>query len=135
MVQNKYMYHKKKTLAIVDDAPFMREILRNIASSQGWYIVGEADNGVDAVQMALTCQPQLIIMDIVMPRVNGIEAAKKIMQNNSMVKIIACSTLDQESVLLEAIQIGCCSYITKPFKKDEVVKVVNQAFELIKEVS
>jgi two-component system chemotaxis response regulator CheY len=126
--------HKIK-IAIVDDAPFIREILRNIIILQGWQVVGEAENGHEAIQMALISKPHLILMDIVMPQVNGIEAAKKILQNNPLIKIIACSTLDQENILLNAIEIGCCSYITKPFKKDEVIKAINQAFELIKEVS
>ena len=129
------MYRGIKKIAIVDDAPFIREILRNIANSQGWFVVGESDNGLGAVKMVLVAKPQVIIMDIVMPESNGIEATKKILQSNPAIKIIACSTVDQESILLDAIEVGCCSYITKPFKKDEIVISVNQAFELIKEVS
>jgi two-component system chemotaxis response regulator CheY len=85
--------------------------------------------------MALVCQPEIIIMDIVMPHANGLDAAKNIMNNNPEIKVIACSTMDQESILLRAIELGCCSFITKPFQKDEVLRVVNQAFDLIKEVS
>jgi two-component system chemotaxis response regulator CheY len=129
------MYHKIKKVAIVDDAPFIREVLRNIAISQGWHVVGEAADGFEATQMAIACKPDLILMDIVMPNVNGIDAAKYILRNNTQIKIIACSTVDQENVLLKAIEAGCCSYITKPFNREEVIKVVNQAFELIKEVS
>lgn len=129
------MSKSTKRIAIVDDAPFIREILRNIAITQGWEVVGEAENGQDAVQLALKMHPQLILMDLVMPEVNGLEAAKKILAVLPQTKIIACSTVDQENILLRAIENGCCSYVTKPFKKEEVIKAVNQAFALIREVS
>jgi two-component system chemotaxis response regulator CheY len=127
------MKHKVKKLGIVDDAPFIREVLRNIASSQGWHVVGEAENGIEAAHMAMVCRPQVVLMDMVMPNANGLEAAKKIISDNPSIKVIACSTMDQENILLKAVEIGCCSFITKPFQKDDVVKVVNQAFELIEE--
>jgi two-component system chemotaxis response regulator CheY len=129
------MVNRSKRIAIVDDAPFIREILRNIAQTQGWTVVGEAETGVEAIELAAKVQPQLILMDLVMPEMNGIDATKKILALNPKIKIIACSTIDQENILLRAIENGCCSYLTKPFKKDDVIRAVNQAFELNREVS
>lgn len=129
------MSKNSKRIVIVDDAPFIREILRNIAITQAWDIVGEAENGQEAIQVAAKFRPQLILMDLVMPEINGLEAAKKILTLLPQTKIIACSTIDQENILLRAIENGCCSYLTKPFKKEEVIKAVDQAFALIREVS
>lgn len=135
MIQNLNMSKNSKRIVIVDDAPFIREILRNIAITQAWDIVGEAENGQEAIQVAAKFRPQLILMDLVMPEINGLEAAKKILTLLPQTKIIACSTIDQENILLRAIENGCCSYLTKPFKKEEVIKAVDQAFALIREVS
>lgn len=121
-------------IAIVDDAPFIREILKTIAKSQGWMVAAEAENGKEAVDLVLRANVQVVLMDIVMPIKNGIEATQAILSRNSNIKIIACSTMDQESILLKAIENGCCSYLTKPFNKDEVIKAVEDAIK-IKEAS
>lgn len=118
-------------IAIVDDAPYVREILKSIAKSQGWFVAVEAENGIEALHKVMKEEPSIVLMDIVMPQKNGIETAVSILKRKPKIKIIACSTVDQENVLLKAIESGCCSYITKPFKKEEVIKAVEEAAKLL----
>lgn len=113
---------------IVDDASFIREILKNLAMKQGWIIVGEAVDGQEAVDMAVEWNPDIILMDIVMPRFNGIEAAKKINRENPGISIIGLSTMDNEEVMAQAIESGFVSYITKPFTHGSIITAVNEAF-------
>lgn len=115
-------------LAIVDDAPFIRDVLRHIFESQpSFQIVGEAEDGESAIEMAVTHQPDVILMDIVMPKKSGIEATKEILNKMPHCRVVACSTVDQEHMILRAIEAGCCSYVVKPFKAAEVVKAVQAA--------
>lgn len=129
------MSQLKKRIAIVDDAPFIREILRNIAIGERWLVVGEAETGLAAIEMVKAQRPAVIIMDLVLPEMNGVETAEKILMMFPRTKIIASSTVDQESILLEAIEVGCCSYVTKPYTRELLAKAVNQAFELWEEAS
>lgn len=112
---------------IVDDATFIREIFKTIAMKQGWVIVGEAENGEQAIKVALETKPDVILMDIVMPKKSGIEATKAILEAIPSTKIVACSTVDQDTVLMRAIEAGCVSYVTKPFKSEEVINAISSA--------
>ena len=114
-------------LVIVDDAPFIREVLRHIFAKTEIEVVGEAVDGEDAVQMAKRERPHVILMDIVMPRKSGIEAAADILKEFPDIKIIACSTVDQNSMVMRALEAGCCNYVTKPFKGEDVLKAVRNA--------
>lgn len=112
---------------IVDDATFIREIFKTIAMKQGWIIVGEAENGEQAIKVALETKPDVILMDIVMPKKSGIEATRAILEVMPSTKIVACSTVDQDTVLMRAIEAGCVSYVTKPFKSEELINAINSA--------
>jgi two-component system, chemotaxis family, chemotaxis protein CheY len=112
---------------VVDDAPFIREVVRQILTAAGFEIVGEAEDGEAAVTLAHSTQPDLILMDLVMPKLSGIEATKEILKKNPNQKIIACSTLDQDTMVMRAIDAGCIHYITKPFKKEELVEVLRSS--------
>lgn len=115
-------------LVLVDDAPFIRDVLRHIIESQpGIEIVGEAEDGEQAVAIAKQTHPDVILMDIVMPKKSGIEATGEILKILPQCRVIACSTVDQEIMVLRAIEAGCCSYIVKPFKAQDVVKAVHSA--------
>lgn len=114
---------------VVDDAPFIREVVNQILTSAGMTVVGEASDGDDAVSLANALQPDIILMDLVMPTKSGIEATKEILKANPSQKIIACSTLDQETLVMRAIDAGCIHYITKPFKKDTLLKVIETAIQ------
>lgn len=114
-------------LVIVDDAPFIREALRIIAQKAGFDFVGEATNGQEAVDVCSQKNPDVVIMDLVMPKMNGIDATKEILKKNSKIKIIACSTESQDAMLIEAVQAGCVGFITKPFDAAKVQKAIEDA--------
>lgn len=114
-------------LVIVDDAPFIREVLRHIFANTEISVVGEAQDGEEAVSMVKDLRPQIVLMDIVMPKKSGIEAATEILKDLPDTKIIACSTLDQNNMIMRALEAGCCNYITKPFKSNEVLEAVRKA--------
>lgn len=116
-------------ILIVDDATFIREILLDLLSKSGWVVVGQAEDGEQAVEMAGSLNPDLIFMDLVLPKKNGIEASREILSKHPEIKIIACSTLDQEDFLLKALEVGCCSYLTKPFSSEQVIGAVKSAFK------
>lgn len=114
---------------VVDDAPFIREVVRQVLTSSGFEIIGEAGDGVEAVSMADALKPDLILMDLVMPQMSGIEATKEILKANPSQKIIAFSTLDQHTMVMRAIDAGCIHYITKPFKRDELIDAIKSSLK------
>ena len=114
-------------LVIVDDAPFIREVLRHIFSGTEIEIIGEAQDGEEAVDLVKRLKPAVVLMDIVMPKKSGIEAASEILKELPQTRIIACSTLDQNSMVLRALDAGCCNYISKPFKAEELIQAVQSA--------
>jgi two-component system, chemotaxis family, chemotaxis protein CheY len=114
-------------LVIVDDAPFIREVVRHIVNATGIEVVGEAQDGVEAVEIVRSTRPTVVLMDLVMPRKSGIDATREILAESPEVRVVACSTLDQESMVMKALDAGCCNYVVKPFKKDELVKIIKAA--------
>lgn len=114
-------------LVVADDAPFIREIVRHVAKANGIELVGEACDGVEAVAMALKWVPDVILMDIVMPRKSGIEATKEILAQMPEIKVIAFSTHDQETMVMRALEAGCCSYMAKPFTANDLVHAIQQS--------
>ncbi len=117
------------TVLIVDDAKFMRMVLRRILTSQGHKVVGEATNGEEAVEMYAKLRPDIVTMDIVMPKLNGIEAVRRIMQFDPNAKIIMVTALGQESFVLDAIKAGAREFIIKPFRNEEIIKVVAKTIQ------
>ena len=112
---------------IVDDAVFMRNTLKEIFTSSGYEIAGEAANGVEAVEKYRDVSPEVTTMDIVMPFKNGIEATREILKQDPAATIIICSALGQESLVMEAIEAGATDFIVKPFKAENVIQVVKKA--------
>ena len=119
----------KQNVMIVDDAPYVRDILRHILQRAGHQVVGEAADGEEAVAMAKDVRPDLIIMDIVMPNKSGIQATKEILEFLPSVKVIACSTIDQENMMMKAMESGAVEFIHKPFHANDVIKIINRVFE------
>lgn len=117
------------TIILADDAPFIREILRHILQKCEVTIVGEATNGEEVVELAKVLKPDLIIMDLVMPLKNGIDATREILAQRPTTQIIACTTLDQQAMVVKALEAGCCNYLVKPFKQSSVQSIIE---ELIK---
>ncbi len=115
---------------IVDDAGFMRKMLRNIIAQGGFEVIGEADNGVTAVELYKQLQPDAVTMDITMPEMDGITTLKEILAYDSNAKIIMCSAMGQQFMVVEAIKLGAVDFIEKPFQTDQVVKAISKALNL-----
>jgi two-component system chemotaxis response regulator CheY len=115
-----------KRVLIVDDAVFMRNMIRDIFSSDEFEVVGEASNGIEAIEKYRELKPDLTTMDIVMPFKSGIEATREIVKSHRDAVIVMCSALGQESLVMEAIEAGASDFIVKPFKAEEVLKVVKK---------
>lgn len=114
---------------IVDDAMFMRMMIKDILTRNGIEVVGEATNGIKAVEMYTECKPDIVIMDITMPEMNGIEATKAIMQKDSGAKIIMCSAMGQQALVIDAVKAGAKDFIVKPFQADRVLEALSKAFK------
>jgi two-component system chemotaxis response regulator CheY len=115
-----------KRVLIVDDALFMRNTLRDIFASSGFTIAGEADDGVQAVNLFRELKPDLVTMDIVMPYKSGIDATREIVQVDPSAVVVMCSALGQESLVMEAIEAGATDFIVKPFRPEDVLAVVRK---------
>ena len=114
-------------ILVADDAAFMRQMIREIIEAEGHEVVAEASDGVEAVDQFKAHHPDLVTMDIVMPRRSGIDAVKGILEIDSTACVVMCSALGQETLVTEALQAGARDFIVKPFKPDSVVKTVNKA--------
>ncbi|AXI24670.1 response regulator [Methanofervidicoccus sp. A16] len=114
---------------VVDDSAFMRNILKKILSSTNKYVVvGEASNGKEAIEKARELKPDLITMDIVMPEMDGIEATRRIKKEFPDIKIVMCTSVDQEKKMIEAIEAGADGYIVKPFQAPKILEQLNKLF-------
>ena len=111
---------------IVDDAAFMRMMIKDILEKNGYEIVGEAPNGAVAVEMYQKEKPDVVTMDITMPDMDGIEAVKNIRANDPNAKIIMCSAMGQQSMVMDAIKAGARDFIVKPFQADRVLEAVQK---------
>lgn len=118
-----------KTVLIVDDIPFVRKTLKQILSSHGFKVVGEAANGEEAIHLYRDTKPDIVTMDLVMPTLNGVEATKRIIQMDPNAVIVILSSMMQENLITEAILAGAKDYIVKPFQTEEVLKVMHAATE------
>lgn len=110
-----------KKVLVVDDAEFMRFSLKTMLDKNGFEVVGEAENGIRAIDMYKNLKPDLVTMDITMPDMGGIEAVKEIIKIDNSAKIVMVSALGQESKVMEAIIAGAKGFIVKPFKEDKLV--------------
>jgi len=114
---------------IVDDAAFMRMMLKDILTKNGFTVVGEAENGAVAVEKYVELQPNLTTMDITMPEMDGLQALKEIRKRDGKARVIMCSAMGQQSMVIEAIQAGAKDFIVKPFQADRVVEAITKALK------
>lgn len=114
----------KKGILIVDDAAFMRMMIKGILNKNGFDIAGEAANGYEAVDMYKELNPAVVTMDITMPEMNGIEALKQILEYDKSAVVLMCSAMGQQQMVLESLQSGAKDFIVKPFQEDRVVKAI-----------
>ncbi|MGQ9518115.1 MAG: response regulator [Anaerolineae bacterium] len=115
---------------VVDDAVFIRRALAQILQASEFEIVGEAANGKEAVQEYRRLLPDVVLMDIMMPEMNGIEAVRQIKQEHPRAKIVMCSAFGQEKVIIEALSAGALDFIVKPFLPEKVLATLRHAVRL-----
>ena len=113
-------------ILIVDDAAFMRMMIKDILSKNGYTVAGEAENGVKAIEKYNELKPDLVLMDITMPDKDGIQALKDIKAADPNAKIIMCSAMGQQAMVIESIQAGAKDFIVKPFQPDRVLEAVKK---------
>lgn len=109
----------------VDDAAFMRMMVKNTLSQNGYTEVYEAADGVQALEKFDEIHPDLVIMDITMPNMDGLEALKAIKERDASAAVVMCSAMGQEAMVVEAIKAGAKDFIVKPFKPDRIIKTVS----------
>lgn len=113
-------------ILIVDDAAFMRTVLKGILVPNGYNVIGEAENGNVAIQKYKELSPDIVTMDITMPDMDGLEALKEIKKINPNAKIIMCSAMGQQAMVIEALQNGAKDFIVKPFQPDRVLSAIKK---------
>ena len=115
-----------KNILICDDAAFMRMMIKDILTKNGYNVVGEAENGAKGVEKYNELKPDLVLMDITMPEMDGIAALKAIKANDPAASVIMCSAMGQQAMVIESIQSGAKDFIVKPFQADRVLEAVKK---------
>jgi two-component system chemotaxis response regulator CheY len=114
------------TVLVCDDAIFMRTMIADILTHAGFEIVGEAETGLQAVDKYKQLKPDLVTMDIVMPDMGGIEAVREICKADPDAKVLMCSAMGQQALVVEAIQAGAKDFVVKPFQPSRVLEAVQR---------
>ncbi|HVO40441.1 MAG TPA: response regulator [Spirochaetia bacterium] len=115
------------TILIADDLSFMRMIQKEILTERGYTVVGEASDGIEAVDKFQNLHPDLVLLDITMPNMNGLEAMRRIFAIDPKAKVIMCSALGQQNLIVEAIKAGVKDFIVKPFKPERILSAIDKA--------
>ena len=115
-----------KNILVVDDAAFMRMMIKDILTKNGYNVAGEAENGAKALEKYNEVKPDLVLMDITMPEVDGIQALKNIKAADPNAKVIMCSAMGQQAMVIDAIKSGAKDFIVKPFLPNRVIESVNK---------
>jgi two-component system chemotaxis response regulator CheY len=116
-------------ILVVDDAQFMRMMLKNILVGAGYEVAGEGENGVQAVERYKSLKPDLVIMDMIMPEMGGIDAVREIVRLDPGARVLMCSAMGQQALVVEAIQVGARDFIVKPFQPAGVLEAVAKALQ------
>jgi two-component system chemotaxis response regulator CheY len=111
---------------VCDDAIFMRTMISDILSGAGYEVVGEAETGLQAIERYRELRPDLVTMDIVMPDMGGIDAVREIVKDDPNAKILMCSAMGQQALVVEAIQAGAKDFVVKPFQPSRVLEAVQR---------
>ncbi|MDC2865738.1 MULTISPECIES: response regulator [unclassified Bacillus (in: firmicutes)] len=118
------MAHK---ILVVDDAMFMRTMIKNLLkSSADFEVIGEAENGIEAIQKFKELQPDIVTLDITMPEMDGLEALQEIIKIDASAKVVICSAMGQQGMVLDAIKNGAKDFIVKPFQADRVIEALTK---------
>jgi two-component system chemotaxis response regulator CheY len=118
-----------KKVLIVDDAQFMRTMLKQLIEENNYNVVGEAENGHEAIELYKELNPDLVTMDITMPDMDGIEATKSILDFDPDAKIIMCSAMGQKPMVVEALESGAKDFIVKPIQPEKVKETLSSILE------
>ncbi|HBD95407.1 MAG: two-component system response regulator [Spirochaetes bacterium GWF1_31_7] len=115
---------------IVDDLAFIKLIIRDTLEKTGFEVAGEASNGIEAIEQYKRLKPDIVLMDITMPRMDGIQALQEIIKFDSSARIIMCSALGQQKLIIQSIQLGAKDFIVKPFKPERIVGAIKKALNM-----
>lgn len=121
-----------KRILLVDDAAFMRMMLKDILTKNGYEVVGEAENGNKAIEKYGELKPDLVTMDITMPEMDGLAALKAIKAADANAKVVMCSAMGQQAMVIESIQAGAKDFIVKPFQPDRVIEAIKKTNRIVR---
>jgi len=116
-------------ILIVDDAAFMRMMIKDILTKNDYEVVGEAENGLKAIEKYKELMPDLVLMDITMPELDGIQAVRLIKEYDATAKVVMCSAMGQQAMVIESIQAGAKDFIVKPFQADRVIEAIQKVLK------
>lgn len=115
---------------IVDDLAFIKLIIKDTLGKTGFEVAGEASNGVEAIEQYKRLHPDIVLMDITMPKMDGIQALQEIVKIDPQAKVIMCSALGQQKLIIQSIQLGAKDFIVKPFKPERIVGAIKKALNM-----
>ena len=115
---------------IADDLTFIKLVLRSLVEKAGFRVVGEASNGEEAIELYQDKRPDVVLMDITMPKVDGLTALKEILKIDPEAKIIMCSAMGQQSLIVQALQLGAKDFIVKPFRDERVIGAIKNLLDI-----
>jgi len=116
---------------IVDDLAFIKIVLRDILEKAGFRVGGEASNGDEAIRVYLDKRPDVVLMDITMPGMDGLTALKKIRELDPAARVIICSALGQQRLIVQSIQLGAKDFIVKPFQPQRIISALKKALDIV----
>lgn len=111
---------------VVDDAAFMRMSIQKMLEANGHEMIGEAENGVEAIKKYMELKPDIVLLDITMPEMNGVEALKEIKTKDPGAKVVICSAMGQQAMVAQAIQNGAKDFVVKPFEVDRLIAAIDR---------
>ena len=117
------------TVLVCDDAKFMRVMILTILTKAGWTVVGEAENGLQAVEKYKELGPDIVTMDMVMPEMGGIDALREIVKDDASARVVMCTAMGQDDLIAEAHALGASAVLLKPFTSEGLLKIMNKALE------
>lgn len=117
-------------ILIVDDLTFIKMVLRDLVEKAGFHVVGEASDGEEAVRLYEEKHPDLVLMDITMPKMDGLSALKRIMAIDPAARVIMCSALGQQQLMVQAVQLGAKDFIVKPFRPERVLQSIKKTLDI-----
>jgi two-component system chemotaxis response regulator CheY len=115
---------------IVDDLTFIKMVLKDLVEKAGFRVVGEASDGEEALRLFEDKRPDVVLMDITMPKMDGLTALQKILEKDPEAKVIMCSALGQQRLILQAIQLGAKDFIVKPFRPERVIGSIKRILDI-----